>query len=261
MLTMTNQTGSKLQRLLASWPNGAVLTTAGLKGRGYSHVLLNQYRTSGWLVSAGRGALTRAGDQIDWRGGLYALQEQLKLPIHLGGKSALDHQGSAHYLKLGTGSVTLFAGPGTRLPAWFLQHEWGVTVTLYTTNLFSDDVGLTSENAGGFSIAISSRERAMFEMLYLVPQSETLEEAKLLMGGLTNLRPHIVQHLLESCSSVKVKRLFMLFAEELKLPWVKRLNLDLIDFGTGARTLVKGGKLHPKYHITLPANLFSGADQ
>ena len=261
MLSMAIQTGSKLQKLLASWPSGAVFTTAGLKERGYSHVLLNQYRTSGWLVSVGRGALARAGDQVDWRGGLYALHEQLKLAVHLGGKSALNYQGSSHVLNLGTETVRLFAAPGTRLPRWFTSHDWKVTVTVFATNLFPDDIGLTSQNAGAFSIQLSSRERAIFETLYLAPQSQSLEEVKLLMGGLTNLRPQMVQHLLESCTSVKVKRLFMLFAEELKLPWVKRLNLDKVDFGTGARTLVKGGKTHPKYLLTIPADLFGGNNQ
>jgi hypothetical protein len=76
------------------------------------------------------------------------------------------------------------------------------------------------------------------------------------MTGLLTLRPKLVQQLLESCSSIKVKRLFLLLAEELKLPWVKKLNLDKIDLGSGDRTLVKGGKLHPKYRLTLPADLF-----
>ena len=258
---MDIQIGSKLQKLLASWPNGAVFTTAWLKGRGYSRVLLNQYRKSGWLVSIGRGALARAGDQVDWRGGLYALQEQLKVQVHLGGKSALNYQGSSHFLNLGTETATLFSAPGTRLPSWFTSHDWGVTVTRITTNLFPNDIGLISENAGAFSIKLSSRERAMFETFYLAPQSQSLEEVKLLMGGLTNLRPQVVQHLLESCSSVKTKRLFMLFAEELKLPWVKRLNLDKVDFGTGARTLIKGGKTHPKYLLTIPADLFGEVNQ
>lgn len=30
----------------------------------------------------GRGAYAKAGDKIEWTGGLYAIQEQMKLPIH-----------------------------------------------------------------------------------------------------------------------------------------------------------------------------------
>ena len=253
---MALETGSKIQTLLTSWPNGAVLTSSALKRRGYSDFLLYHYRKSGWLVGVGRGAFARAGDSVDWRGGLFALQDQLKLSVHLGGKSALAYQGSAHFLKLGTDTVTLFAAPGTRLPSWFKNFSWNTKVTLTTTNLFPNDLGLSSDDVGNFSIRISSRERAAFEMLYMTPQKQSLSEARLLMAGLTNLRPILIQQLLETCSSVKVKRLFMLFAEELKLPWVRKLALEKINFGSGDRTVTKGGKLHPKYRVTLPANLF-----
>lgn len=261
MLSMAKQKGSKLQKLLATWPAGTVFTTSWLEAKGYSRFLLNQYRTSEWLEAVGRGAVARKGDKLDWLGGLYAIQSQLKLPIHLGGKAALGRQGSAHFLGLGREAVTLFAAPGTRLPSWFTAHDWNVQINLYTTNLFSKDLGLQTENVGTFSIMLSSRERSMFELLYLAPQSQSLEEAKLIMGSLTNLRPQLVQSLLEDCSSIKVKRLFMLLAEGLNMPWVRRLNLEKVDFGTGARTLIKGGKTHPKYLLTVPAELFGEVEQ
>lgn len=258
---MAIQNSSKLKKLLSSWPSGTIFVTSWLTGQGYSHVLLNQYRESGWLDAVGRGALSRAGDHVDWKGGLYAIQAQLRLPIHLGGKSALGRHGSAHFLNLGKETIALFASPGTRLPSWFRQKDWGVEIELMVTNLFPEDLGLTLEDVGTFSFRLSSRERAMFEILYLVPKTESLEEAKLLMGGLTNLRPKLVQKLLESCSSVKVKRLFMILAEGLRLPWVKRLNLENVDFGSGARTLVRGGKTHPKYFLTVPADLFDSVNR
>ena len=253
---MAIQTGSKIQKLLSSWPSGAILTSTRLKHQGYSHVLLNHYRKTGWLVSVGRGAFARTGDAVDWRGGLYALQEQLKLPVHLGGKSALAYHGSAHFLQLGSEAVTLFGAPGTRLPGWFTTYNWKAKVDFVATNLLPDDLGITSQDVGAFSIKISSRERAMLESLHLVPEKQSLAETKKLMLGLTNLRPQLVQSLLENCTSVKVKRLFMLFAEQLKLPWAKRLNLGAVDLGTGARTIVKGGKYHPKYLLTIPEDLF-----
>lgn len=248
--------GSKIQRLLANWPSGTVLTSAALKERGYADFLVYHYRQAGWVVEVGRGAIARAGDAVDWRGGLAALQEQLELPVHLGAKSALSYQGAAHFLELGSESVTLFAAPGTRLPGWFIGHDWKATVSVTTTNLFPNELGVVSERVGTFSIKVASRERAMFETLYLAPKRQSLSEARLLMAGLTNLRPKLLQQLLESCSSIKVKRLFMIFAEELKHTWVKKLNLDTVDFGTGDRTIVKGGKLHHKYRLTLPSNLF-----
>lgn len=253
---MTSEAGSKIQSLLANWPNGTVQTSSALKEHGYSDVLLYHYRKSGWLVALGRGAFTKPGDSVDWRGGLHALQEQLKLQVHLGGKSALTYLGAAHFLSLKSETVTLFAAQGTRLPSWFKNHKWNAKVTLATTNLFTSDLGITSEAVANFSIKVSSRERAVFEMLYSVPTSQSLDEARLIVNGLTNLRPNLLQQLLEECSSIKVKRLFMIFSDELSLPWHKKLDPTKVDFGKGDRTLVKGGKLHPKYRLTLPADLF-----
>ena len=253
---MAIRRGRKLQHLLAFWPPGAVYTTSALEERGYSRSLLNQYRASGWLKLLGRGALVRRGDPVSWQGALYAAQDQLSIPVHVGGKSALLYHGSTHFLNLGEGVMTLFAPPGTRLPAWFTSHEWGVPIKLITTNLFLSREGLIAHNLGAFAITISSRERAVFEALHLAPQFQSLEEAKLLMAGLTNLRPSVVQRLLEESRSIKVKRLFLLLAEELKLQWVKKLNLERVDLGTGPRTLIKGGKTHPKYLLTVPPHLF-----
>ena len=253
---MALENSSKIQNLLAAWPNGTAHTSVALRKLGYSDFLLYHYRRSGWIQALGRGAFSKVGDVVDWRGGLYALQRHLNLSVHLGGKSALAYQGSSHFLVFGKEIVTLFAAPGTRLPSWFTQHEWGVTVTLTTTNLFPDDTGIITETVGNFSIRVSSRERAMFEALHGAPQSQSLSEARLLMGALTNLRPALVQRLLERCASIKVKRLFMVLAEDSRLPWIKKLDLKKVDFGSGDITVVKGGKLHPQYRVTLPKEFF-----
>jgi len=62
---------------------------------------------------------------------------------------------------------------------------------------------------GGFRPFVSF-DFGFMEMLYLVPQKQTLNESSLIMENLVSLRPKIVQALLENCNSIKVKRLFML---------------------------------------------------
>jgi hypothetical protein len=83
------------------------------------------------------------------------------------------------------------------------------------------------------------------------------------MEGLTTLRSRLVQSLLERCVSVKVKRLFMLLAENSKHAWVQKVDLSKVDFGKGKRTLAKGGRFDSKYNITVPntetASTTSGA--
>ena len=186
---------------------------------------------------------------------MYALQEQLKLPVHAGGKTALQMQGYAHFLPMGKGvTVSLFGPPNVKLPTWFKQARWGIKVRYTTTNLFTGetDRGLTKKDLGPYQIKVSAPERAAMEVLYGVPLVDSYEEARLLMEGLTTLRPRLVQTLMESCVSVKVKRLFMLLAETCKHAWVKKVDLSRVDFGKGKRTLVKDGRYDPKYQITVP---------
>ena len=59
-----------------------------------------------------RNSGARAGDRVDWIGGVYALQQQLRLPIHIGGKTALEMQGYAHFLPLGKGQFVWLFGSG-----------------------------------------------------------------------------------------------------------------------------------------------------
>jgi hypothetical protein len=227
-----------------------------LEKRGVYQQLVYEYEKASWLRTIGRGAYARDGDKVEWTGGLYALQEQLKLWIHAGGKTALQMQGYAHFLPIGkSATISLFGNPDVKLPAWFKQYRWGAKVRYTATSLFAGqaELGLTKKDLGSYSIKISAPERAIMEVLYGVPQVDSYEEARLLMEGLTTLRPKMVQGLLEKCASVKVKRLFMLLAEGSKHAWVQKLDLARIDFGKGKRTLVKGGRFDPKYKITVPS--------
>ena len=217
--------------------------------------MVHKYETTSWVRRVGRGAYAKAGDKVEWTGGLYAIQEQMGLPIHAGGKTALQMQGYAHFLPMGKGTtVSLIGLPDVKLPAWFKQYHWGIKVRYTTTNLFAgeSDQGLTKKDMGFYVVTVSTPERAMMEVLYRVPDEESYEEAKLLMEGLTTLRPRVVQALLEHCVSVKVKRLFMVIAESCRHAWVKKLDISKVDFGKGKRMLVRGGRFDSKYSITVP---------
>jgi len=52
-----------------------------------------------------------------------------------------------------------------------------------------------------------------------VPKRQSFGEALQVMESLTSLRPQIVQGLLENCTSIKTKRLFMHTAEQLNHAW------------------------------------------
>ena len=95
----------------------------------------------------------------------------------------------------------------------------------------------------------------MMECLYLVSEKQDLQECYKLMEGLNNLRPTLVQQLLEQCSSIKVKRLFLYLAEKAGHEWFRRLDLKKIDLGSGKRCVVKQGVYIEKYKITVPKKL------
>ena len=90
------------------------------------------------------------------------------------------------------------------------------------------------------------------EMLYHVPIKQGFDEAMRIMESLLSLRPELVQKLLESCASIKVKRLFLYMAQAANLPFASKLNLKKVNLGVGDRTIIKGGRLDPQYRVTVP---------
>ncbi|MBK8575899.1 MAG: type IV toxin-antitoxin system AbiEi family antitoxin [Elusimicrobia bacterium] len=247
--------GTKLNKLLKAWPSGTVAVNQWLLKQGVDRQLIQRYKMTDWVKSVGSGALVRSGDKVGWQGGVYALQNQLHLSVHPGGKTALQLLGLAHYLPLGgSEKITLFGDAREKLPRWFLKNKWGSKIDFKGTALFSPDnvLGFTKFKEGIFEIDVSSAERAIFELLHLVPKEETFDEAQKLMDGLTTLRCSLAQSLLEKCNSIKVKRLFMFMAESANLVWLKRLNVSRVDFGVGKRVIVEGGRFDAKYKITVP---------
>lgn len=252
-----SSTRTKLSELLAKWPKGVVATPPWLERQEVSLNLVKKYHRSGWVRRIERGAYARLDDAVEWAGGLHALQSQLKLPVYLGAKRSLEEQGYSHYVRQREGgALRLYAPHGTRLPAWFARHDWGVKLIFTASELFPGkmELGLTERPFGDFSLRLSAPERAMLEALNDVPRLQSFEEARLLMGGLTTLRPDLVQELLEACRSIKAKRLFLFLAEEADHAWVKEVSVLKVDLGRGKRSIVKGGRLDAKYQITVEPN-------
>jgi hypothetical protein len=246
---------SKLNTLLGSQPAGVVLSSSWLVEQGYSLDLQKQYKKSQWFDSIGTGALMRHGDQVDYLGGVYALQSQLGLLVHPAGKTALSLQGKAHYLELSIRKVQLFGGKNDGLPLWFKKRDWGLVLDCKLTSFLPPELGLVEIEHKSFKVKVSSPARAVLECLYLAPKSQPLLEVFELMEGLNNLRPASVQKLLEGCTSVKVKRLFLYLAEKAGHDWFNFVNLKKVDLGSGKRSIVSDGVYISKYQITVPKEL------
>ena len=242
--------------MIQSLPKGSVLLPSWLLVHGYSYELQQCYRKGGWLRSIGKGAMVKSGERLVLAGALSALQNVENLNLHIGGRSALDIQGYAHYLQINDYETTLFVNGKETIPTWFSMNDWNVNIKTYRLSLFTDDtLGMTDFQDGELRMKISNPVRAIMECMALCPDKFPLKEVFELMESLSSLRPAKIQELLENCKSIKVKRLFLHFAEKAEYAWFKYLDLNQIELGIGNRTLTEGGAMAPKYKLILPKEL------
>jgi len=258
---MARRSDSKLNRLQQELPEGLLADAAWLEAHGYSSALRSQYVSAGWLDSPARRVYRRSRTPLTWQQVVISLQTLLDLPLAVGGRTALEQQGYAHYLSAEMREVHLY-GP-RRPPTWLdslpldLTFHWHNSLRLFPgdadTPLEASPV-MVSAAGTHLPIRYSSKERAVLELLDELPERESFHQVDALMEGLSDLSPRRLQTLLEACTSVKVKRLFLFFADRHRHAWRSRLDVSRINLGSGKRVLVKGGKLDPKYHITVPSD-------
>ncbi len=249
---------TKLNYLMRNWPDGKIKSSVWLNAKGYRANLIQKYKNNNWIEAIGTGAFKKAGDKVTWVAALECLQKQLKSEVYVGGKTAIEFAGKAQYLKMKETNVVILSSQKKTLPTWMKKHNWNVKLDFKVKNLFKSNLAF-GEKANGFTvfdtdkatIIISSAERAYLEYLDELPKSASYAEAKEIMENMISLRPLMVQHLLENCTSLKVKRLFLHFAEKINHPWFKKLNLKKIDLGSGKRVIFENGVLDKKYNITV----------
>lgn len=236
-------------------PDGVVVNRAWLKSRGIDDSLVDYYLQKGYLVTVARGAYRRPGEFLKWQHLVYSLQ-LLGFNVHVGGRSSLELKGFAHYLPLGKRNrVHLFCDK--KFPGWVFRTNLDVDFVGHTKSLFRknvDDVGVTTFLFGSWDwkIKISSPERALFEMMMDVPTKESFDMINMAMESSATLRAEVVTDLLRVCTNIKVKRLFLWFAEKYRHHWFEKLDLKDVDLGKGKRVVQKGGRLDKKYLITVP---------
>lgn len=168
----------------------------------------------------------------------------------LKGLSALNLFGLVHYGRF-KNNWQLFANRDEVLPKWFKNYKFSDRWELFKTDFLSDDLSLQEYKVEyDYKVIISRLERAILEALYLTPKNAGLSEIREIFSMFRTLRPTLLQELLENCKSIKVKRLFLYFAENANLSWLK-FDLSKIDLGKGVRVIQKGGKYNAKYNIMI----------
>jgi len=241
----------KLKQLYQLLPEGVVAPSTWLTANGYSPQLLYMYVKNGWLTKLGRGAYIRPPSILEWQGVVLGLQKLAELPFYVGGLSALNMLGYAHYLPIGEEQgITLYGKNNP--PAWIKEIKT-LSFTFHKKPLFGG-LGLKKQNTTirDWQITISSPERAILELLYQVGDSGVdFKFVAEIFEGLTILSPRLLNELLQNCSSRKIKRLFLFFANYYNFPWAKHISKEL-DLGAGKLQIVKDGNYNKTYMITVP---------
>lgn len=272
---------TKLNRLQRLLPDGLLADARWLTEQGYPSPLRARYLAGGWLERVGRGVFRRPAPRpVHWQQAVASLQMLHDRNITVGGRTALELEGYAHYLsRHGPREIHLYGDD--KPPGWlaalavgpsFVSHNArrlfragsaAGPIRTFRTSLNGDGTDLHSPSSGfvwrrldyEWGVVMSTPERAILELLDELPSRETFHQVDVLMEGLVDLSPLRMTPLLSECGSVKVKRLFLWFAERHRHPWLERLDLSGVDLGSGKRALVPSGKLDAKYQITVPVDL------
>lgn len=258
----TEENKNSLQKLLLNWPVNALYVSSWLTGHGYPYELIQKYINSKWLKSPAKGIFLRHQDEITWQGAIWALQKQLNLKIHVGSKSALELLGYAHYLPLNKQTISIIVPKNNLLPKWITKLKFNAKIKTYSTNIFkkTEVSSLTEIKNNNLELILSAPERAIIEMMYRIPSQYTFQETAEIFTSLTTLRPELVQILLENCTSIKAKRIFLFLAELNNHKWFSKINTSKVELGKGKRVIEKNGIFNSKYLITVPKELIDQED-
>ena len=268
MRSVATRNAQKLNWLIRSIPPGMVVDAAWLTDAGYSTSLRSQYVAAGWLERPARGVYQAPSGGLTWETVLASLQHLMHRSLHVGGRSALELHGYGPNLAPGA-PTSVIVYSDEPLPSWLKQLPDMPRFEARTiAPLFPTDVSDSTDDTGGadrtvapldtttrYPLLVSVPERAWLELLADVPHRITFEMADAIGDGLRTLRPTLMQWLLGTVRSIKVRRLALWFADRHTQPWREHLQRDRIDLGTGNRTLVPKGRLDATYRITYPRSL------
>ena len=275
MSIMNEQATPKLKYLIQSVPPGFLVDSAWTARHAISRQSVSAYIKQGWLERIATGVYRRPFSAREtteavtgWKIPLLSAQWIMGHGFHVGGLTALGLRGHSHYLQLG-GDTPVYLY-GSDIPDWLMTLTTGARFVRRRNGLFPEETSGVESSEFSLSdnpdeelamspwrwpIKMSSAERAILELLDELPKNESFHNIDMVFEGMVNLRPKMLTTLLTRCRSVKVKRLFFVYADKHAHAWLKHIDRSQIDMGRGDRALVPGGRLHPIYRITVPADL------
>ncbi len=145
--------------------------------------------------------------------------------------------------------LTLFAPKKTKLPKWFFQASWPYDTLFKSTSFLPTRIGIN--RIGDLQLLTSSPERALLELIYLIPNNANIEDAYRSFKKLIDIDVHLMQALLEKCTSNRVKKVFLYFVEKANPLWRKKIDIKKINLGEGTIVVEKPGRHHSKYKMII----------
>jgi len=253
--------------LISEIPMGFIVDTQWFTLRGVTPKSIHYYVQQGWIERIVRGVYRRPlpswtnSTDLPWQVVLLSLQHLMDYNIHLGAKDALDFNGRSNYVGFRDAQHAHFYG---HAPSWIKRLHATRKITVHNTSMFNNSsLGLIerpqiyysldwAEDIWQWPFKVSSNERAILELINMLPNKTSFEYVKKILRMARWMQPELLMDLLKVCRSVKVKRLLFVLSELLELEWLEELDPNEIDFGTGPRSLVPSGIFDATYNISLP---------
>lgn len=263
---MNGQKSQPLKKMLDQVPPGFLVDSRWLTAHGVAKSSAHDYDREGWLERVARGVYRRpypradTQDIRDWKVPVLSTQWIMGYDFHVGGMTALTLAGHDHYLALGRSSNVYLYG---NVPNWLPKLQVDARFQIRRRHLFGPEpIGIddltfdpTAQNAPSpwnWPLRRSSPERALLEALNELPEQDSFHKIDMIFQGLATLRPGRLNKLLQTCKSVKVKRLFFLFADRHEHRWLAHIDRAEIDLGKGPRSLVEDGRYAAAYQLMVP---------
>jgi hypothetical protein len=230
------------------------MTSSWLAAKGVNYRLQHHYASVARLltkIGIGAYVVEAQGCEANVEGALYALSSQLNFDVHIGALTALGSIHHArHFVALGRNKLQVFMSGAMYIPIWFTKN-FGNDCEIIKTRFLPTHAGLQDMTFNGFQLKASTMERALLESIFLCDGDVGLAEVAQIMETMTSLRPTVLQALLENCSSIRVKRIFLHLADKYKHAWFDFLDLTKVKLGTGKRVISESGTLDKKYLIVI----------
>ena len=259
---MNNTRYSLLRKVFAEIPAGALVDSAWFARHNISNQSVYGYVQSGILAPLGRGIFRLIPndydpeEKIDWEVILASMDRVMNKKFHVGGLSAITLKGRHHFGTFGDPLIYVY---GKKLPKWMTKLNTNGNFKFRTNYLFkSTSLGIEKYKSYELTLGpevtypVSTMERAILEMIDTITNYGVFEHVDLLFDGLYDADPDLLNSLLKDCRKFKVRRLFLIFAERHNHSWMSSIDKQNIELGTHSRQLIKDGKFHPEYKITVP---------